>query len=479
VTMNAAIRRVFWGVVVLFALLAAFTARWSVFEAGSLKQNGLNKIPMLRELRDPRGPILASDGQTIARSVRRGGDAEAFYRRRYPLGLLFGHPVGYSYVERGGTGLERYYDDELVGRRAEFVSVLDSLLGRKREPRTMITALDADAQRIAGQALAGRAGAVVVIDPRTGRVPVYVSVPGYDPNAVRTDAGFRAFNRDTSSPLFDRVAQSAYPPGSTFKVVTATAALDTGAYGPTSIVNGDSPKKISGTSLANSGGRSWGDISLTTALTNSVNTVWAQVGEQVGAKTMIEYMKRFGFYDKPPIDLPRDAQGQVAASGLRENGDLLPSGAPIDVGRVAIGQERLAVTPLQMATVAATVANGGERVAPHLAVAFQDRTGRTTKRVATDRVTRVMSPSTARQLNQMMQNVVREGTGTAAALAGVHVAGKTGTAERALGNQAWFIGFAPAERPRYAIAVTVEQTTGQGGTVAAPIAREVLQSLLR
>lgn len=477
--MNVAIRRVFWSIAVLFALLAVFTARWSVFEAGSLKQNSLNKIPVLREQRDPRGPILTDKGQTIARSVRSGSGDNALYRRRYPLGPLYGHPLGYSYVQRGASGLERYYDDELVGRRAEFVSVLDSLLGRQRAPQTMITALDANAQRVAGQALAGRAGAVVVIDPITGAVPVYVSVPGYDPNSVRTDSGFNALNGDKGSPLFDRVAQSAYPPGSTFKVVTATAALDTGTYKPTSIVNGDSPKTISGTPLANSGGNSWGDISLTTALTNSVNTVWAQVGEKLGAQTMIEYMKRFGFYDIPPIDLPRGAHGQVAASGLRENGKLLPASAPIDVGRVAIGQERLAVTPLQMATVAATVANGGVRVAPHLADSFQDRTGRTTKRVATENVTRVMSPSTARQLNQMMQNVVREGTGTAAALAGVNVAGKTGTAERSGGNQAWFIGFAPAVRPRYAIAVTVEQTTGQGGTVAAPIAREVLQSLLR
>lgn len=477
--MNRSIRRVFWAVTLLFALLLANTARWSVVDADSLKQNSLNKIPSLREMRDPRGPVLAGGGETIARSVRRGRGHDAVYERRYPLGPLFGHPVGYSYVRRGVVGLERFYDDELVGRREEFVSVLDSLLGREREAQTMHTALDEQAQRVAGQSLAGRAGAVVVIEPRTGRVPVYVSVPGFDPSEVRTDAGYRVLRGATGEPrLFDRVAQSAYPPGSTFKVVTATAGLDSGAFTPDSVLNGDSPQDFSGTPLANSGGSDFGDISLTTALTNSVNTVWAQVGEKVGSETMIEYMKRFGFYDKPPVDLPRD---QVVASGLRESGELLNEDEPIDVARVAIGQERLAVTPLQMATVAATVANGGERVAPHVVERFSDKYGRTRERVKTDRVERVMTRATAAELNEMMQNVVREGTGGAASLAGIGVAGKTGTAEVKGGaaNQAWFIGFAPAERPRYAIAVTVQETTGQGGTVAAPIARSVLQSLLR
>lgn len=477
--MNRSIKRVFWGVVVLFALLAINTARWSVLEADSLKQNSLNKIPQLREMRDPRGPILTRDGATIARSARRGRGDNAIYERRYPRGALFGHPVGYAYVQRDVVGLERYYDDELVGRRDEFVSVLDSLLGRDRQAQTLLTSLDEQAQRVAGQALAGRAGAVVVIEPRTGKVPVYVSVPGYDPSAVRTSAGYRALRTAPGEPrLFDRAAQSAYQPGSTFKVVTAAAALDSGAYTPDSIVNGGSPKVFSGAPLANSGNQSFGDISLTTALTNSVNTVWAQVGEKVGAETLIDYMKRFGFYDKPPVDLPR---GEVVASGLRERGELLPQDAPIDVARVAIGQERLAVTPLQMATVAATVANGGERVAPRIADQFLDKYGRIKQRVATDNVQRVMTRATAAQLNQMMQNVVKEGTGTAAALAGISVAGKTGTAEVKGGtaNQAWFIGFAPAGRPRYAIAVTVQETTGQGGTVAAPIAHDVLQSLLR
>lgn len=477
--MNTAIRRVFYGVVVLFALLAFYTARWSIIDADALKRDTLNKIPQLREIREPRGPILTKAGGPIARSVRRGRGEDAIYQRRYPRGSLFGHPVGYSFVERDATGLEKYYDDQLTGRGEEFISILDSLLGREQEEQTLITTLDATAQTTAVSALAGRPGAVVVIEPRTGRIPVWASVPGFDPNDVRSDAGYTALQSASGEPrLFDRVSQSAYPPGSTFKVVTAAAALDSGEFKPSSVVNGDSPKVFSGRPMANSGNVSYGDVTLTTALTKSINTVWGQVGEEIGDDTMIEYMKRFGFYAKPPVDLP---EGQVAASGLRARGELLPDDTPIDVARVAIGQERLTVTPLQMATVAATVANGGVRVEPHLADQFRDRYGRVKDRVKTGEVERVISRRTAARLNEMMQNVVREGTGTAAALAGVDVAGKTGTAEVKGGaaNQAWFIGFAPADNPRFAIAVTVQETTGQGGTVAAPIVRDVFQSLLR
>jgi peptidoglycan glycosyltransferase len=280
------------------------------------------------------------------------------------------------------------------------------------------------------------------------------------------------------SPLFDRVSQSGYPPGSTFKVVTATAALDSGAYETDSVVNGDSPKEISGQPLANAGGQSFGDVSLTTALTNSINTVWAQVGEDVGGDTLFEYMDRYGFNRKPPIDLPRS---EVTASGVRdaETGKLIATADEVDVGRAAIGQERLAVTPLQMATVAATVANGGVRMEPRIAREFRDRDGRVAKTIRPQRATRVMSARTAAELTEMMTRVVGEGTGTAAALQGVNVAGKTGTAERGNGtNTAWFIGFAPVERPRYAVAVAVERTTGSGGEVAAPIAGGVLASLL-
>jgi peptidoglycan glycosyltransferase len=285
-------------------------------------------------------------------------------------------------------------------------------------------------------------------------------------------------NRAPGSPLLDRATQARYPPGSTFKVVTAAAALDTGKFTPDSVLDGSSPKTISGVPLQNFGGESFGPIPLTDALTHSVNTVWAQVGVRLGKRTMFDYMQRFGFGRKPPLDYPRR---QEDASGVFQGSRLLGAGDGVDIGRVAIGQERLQVTPLQMAMVAGAIGNDGNLMRPELTDRIVRKDGRVKQRIEPELESRVISKRAADQLAEMMGHVVEEGTGTAAALSGVRVAGKTGTAEVAGGaaNQAWFIAFAPIDKPRMAIAVTVERTQGQGGTVAAPIAKQVLEVLLR
>ena len=230
--------------------------------------------------------------------------------------------------------------------------------------------------------------------------------------------------------------------------------------------------------LANFGGQDFGEIDMTTALTNSVNTYWAQVGVQLGTETMYEYMDRFGFNARPPLDFP---QYLMRVSGVYDGGDLLDAGDSIDIGRVAIGQERLAVTPLQMAMVAAAVANDGKLARPTFVQSITDPDGRTTDELQPDVISTVMSEEAAAQLTELMTNVVAEGSGTAAALSGIEVAGKTGTAERDVDagiNQAWFIGFAPVAEPQIAVAATVERTSGTGGEVAAPIARQVMEVLL-
>ena len=473
--MNAQIVRLYAFVLLLFVGLVAFTSRWSVFEADELEANRANKRPLLEEQQIRRGLIVARDGRVIARN-RAVGESPRFYERIYPEGALFAHPVGYSFVERGRVGLEREYNNDLTGKRDEFESLLDEIRGREREGNDVFTTLDPEAQQVARDGLAGRNGSVVAIEPATGRVRALVSIPSYDPNEV--PRRFGDLSRAPGSPLLDRAVQSGYPPGSTMKVVTATAALDTGRYSPNSVVSGRSPKRIGGVPLNNFGNEDFGPITLTTALTNSVNTVWGEVGQKLGKETMFEYMRRYGFDRKPLIDLPRD---EIRASGVYgRGGRLLDADDAIDIGRVAIGQERLQVTPLQMGLVAAGVANGGSLMRPHLVEQVKDRDGRTVRRVKPSEQNRVMKESTAAQLASMMSDVVREGTGTAAALQGIDVGGKTGTAE--VGNdinQAWFIGFAPVGNPRVAVAVTVERTTGQGGTVAAPIAKSVMESLLR
>ena len=479
--MNRQIVQLFGVFAALFAVLVIFTSRWTVIEAESLADNPNNRRPLIEEQRIPRGLILASDGRTvIARSRGRGRGQNRIYTRSYPQGGLFAHPIGFSYIRNGRRGLELSHNDDLVGEEDEFESILSGLESRDQEGNDVVTNLDVAGTEAARNGLAGRKGAVVAIEPQTGKVRVMVSVPEYDPNAIPTQ--IKQFNRDrVNQPLLNRTTQELYPPGSTFKVVTATAGLDTETVQPDTVIDGSSPRTISGVPLENAGGQDFGPISFTDALTNSVNTVFAQVGERVGRERLVEYMRRFGFYEDPQLDYPGL---QMIPSGiLNGDGDFVDDG--FDVGRVAIGQGGLEgeirAGPLQMAQVAAAVANDGRLMKPRLADRIVRKDGRVKERIEPDLQAVVMKPETAEELTGMMSRVVEEGTGTAAALEGITVAGKTGTAEVGANReftQPWFICFAPVEDPRLAVAVTVERTTGQGGTVAAPIAKSVLEAVL-
>jgi peptidoglycan glycosyltransferase len=472
--MNRQIVKLFGFLLVLYALLFGFTSYWSIFDSDSLKANQANRRPLLEEQRIQRGNILAADGSVIAHSRPVGKGNNKVYVRNYPKGALFGNPIGYSFVTQGRVGFELAHNDELVGNKTEFLSILDELQGHAQKGDNVQSALDPAAQEAAVNGLAGRRGSVVAIVPSTGEVRAMVSIPEYDPNEIPKH--FAQLNRDESAPLFNRATQAGYPPGSTMKVVTATAALDSGEFTPSSTLSGRSPIEIDGVPLSNSGGEQFGTIDMTTALTNSVNTWWAQAGEKLGKDTMFKYMDRFGFNAKPRLDYP---SFQLAASGVFDGNKLLNPSDPIDIGRVAIGQERLRVTPLQMAEVAAAVANNGELMEPRLWSKVIDPDGRETK-LDPARQSRVMSEDTASELNTMMQSVVNEGTGTAGAVSGIDVAGKTGTAEISNGvNDAWFIGFAPADDPQIAISCIVEHTSGFGGPTCGPIFKAVAETILR
>jgi penicillin-binding protein A len=481
--MNRPIVRLFGLVIVMFAVLLAFTSRWTVFEASSLRDNPLNARSLLEQQRIDRGTIVAANGTVLARSVRSGESrgSEAVYERRYPTGEEFAHAIGYYYIDLGRTGLERFRNATLDGQTGtNLQSVLDQLQGKKRQGNTVYTTLDPAAQRVANAALAGHEGAVVALDPRTGAVEVMASSPSYEPNALRSTRSYERLAKDsTGKPLVNRVTQFGYAPGSTFKIVTATAALDTGRYTRESTVDGRNDVPVSGVPLANDDDESFGEITLTQALAKSVNTVWAQVAERVGKQTMARYMRRFGFDSKPRLDYPAE---EMSASGEYSGARLIsPTSAQVDVGRMGIGQDKLEVTPLQMAEVAAAVANGGRLMQPHMTSRIVDPEGRTVQRIAPHVQSVVMKPSTAAAVRAMMEAVVNEGTGTSAQIPGVQVAGKTGTAETQIGtaiNNVWFIAFAPASAPRVALAVTLKGVPGQGAAFAAPIARQVLERLL-
>jgi penicillin-binding protein A len=476
---NKPIVRLYGLVVVLFALLVAFTSRWTIFEAGALRQNALNRRSLLQQERIRRGRILAGDGTVLARSVR---GREGVYYRTYPPGGLFAQTVGYSFTDLGQSGIERYRNSALDGETSatNLQAILDQLQGKRRQGDEVITTLSPSAQRTAIAALGEHRGAVVALEPRTGAVEAMASTPSYDPNLLRSPSAYKRLTRNSSgTPLVNRATQFGYAPGSTFKVVTATAAIDTGQYTPQSQVSGKDGILVSGVPLSNDEHESFGQLTLTEALVKSVNTVYAQVAEHIGSWTLARYMNRFGFNRKPQLDYPSE---QMSVSGEYLGQRLLaPTSRRVDVGRLGIGQDKLQVVPLQMAEVAASVANRGRLMVPHLTDRVVDPEGRTVLTVAPRVQSVVMKSSTAASLTGMMEAVVTEGTGTAAQIPGVRVAGKTGTAETQIGtavNNVWFIAFAPAQNPRVAIAVTLQDVPGQGAQFAAPVARQVMETVL-
>ena len=479
--MNRQIVQLYTFICVLFGILVVATSWWTVWGREGLEENSANRRPILEDLRVPRGDILAANGTVVARSTPSGTGERKIYTRSYPEDGLFAHAIGYSFVDQR-VGLEQSRNDELTGEKNEFVTLFEEFVGRDREGDDVHTNLDLEAQRVATEALVGNVGAVVALEPSTGRVRVMASSPTFDPNEWEERS--RELNQAEGAPIVNRATQSRYPPGSTMKVVTAAAALDSGEYTPDSIVSGESPKVIGGAPLSNccaEGSGDYGPLTLTEGLTQSVNTVWAEVGEELGAETMLDYMEKFGFGSDPPLDYPHD---QMVESGVvKKSGDLADANDGFDVGRVAIGQGgeegQTQTTPLQMATVAATIGNDGVRMRPRLTDRIVDKDGRVRDTINPSEEERVIKTESADQLQAMMESVVASGTATGAQIPGVAVAGKTGTAERGDGtNNAWFISFAPADNPEVAIAVVVESTTGQGGQVAAPIAKQVMESLL-
>jgi peptidoglycan glycosyltransferase len=471
---NAPIARLFGVVVLLFVLLVVWTSRWTVIDSKALQNNTLNARTLIDEEKINRGRLLADNGEVLAKSVK---GTDGTYTRTYPTGSLFAQAVGYSIVSEGeATGLELSAGDDLRGVQTGLSSIFGPL-SSKQVGNDVYTTLDPKAQQAAVTGLAGRVGSVVAIDPQTGDLKVMYSNPTYNDNHPAA--------KGTGVSRFNNATQGGFPPGSTFKVVTTAAGLDSGKFTPNSMINGKSPLTVSGFPLENDGGTSYGLVTLTDALTNSINTVFAQVGQDVGRSTMETYMKRFGFYSIPPLDFPPNV---MRASGERRGAGgplLLPTNTAVDLGRMSIGQDKLLATPLQMAMVAAAVANHGKLMVPHMISRVVNQDGQVVSSTKPSVYSQVMTAAHADQEAQMMTDVVEEGTGQAANLEGIKVAGKTGTATVGGGttgtplDDAWFIGFAPVSNPKVAVAVVLPSLpNGYGGTYAAPIAAQIIKTLL-
>jgi len=352
--------------------------------------------------------------------------------------------------------------------------------------------LNPAAQELALQQLGDRCGAVVAMNPRTGAILTMASSPTFDPNLIDKPGGYAKIVKikgacGDGSALLNNATAGLFTPGSTFKMVTAAAAIDSGAFTPTSIFHDPGYCTEYGKKVSNAGNpdqkgpEAFGTVTLAQGFQHSINSVFCNVGMKIGAATILEYAKRFGFYSTPPLETPANER---APSGLYYNRKIEYPKHPntaVDPGRLAFGQEHLAVTPLQMLLVASTIANGGVVPRPYLVKKIIGPDGSTVRATKPDNLGRAIKPQTAADLTQMMISVVQAGTGTAAQIPGIQVAGKTGTAETNVNGvyTAWFVAFAPADDPKVAVAVVIEkQLNGFGGAVAAPIAKLVLEKLL-
>ncbi len=473
--MDRSIRRLYLTMAGGFVALTVLLGYWQVVAAGGLSNRAGNQQTLQRERLVDRGRVLTADGKVLAASRARRIEGQRVFERIYPQGSLAAHAVGYASPREGKTGLESTYNRFLTGSFGT-EPILRRLNLREKRGADLHTYLRSEVQRAAVDALGDSPGAVVAIAPRTGGVIALASAPTFDPAAIATN--FESIAARPGAPLLDRGTGGTYPPGSTFKVVTATAALESGLYTPTSRFDDTGSFNTPGGPITNFGGRRFAQHALREAFTRSINTTFARIGAALGAAQLGATMSAYGFGKRPPIDLPEQ---EVVISGRRQDGQLLPNDQRgEDVARIAIGQERLDVTPLQMAMVVQAIANEGTLLAPRLVQRITDRGGSVVRQHSPEEIGQVATAQTAAELAGMMQNVVDEGTGTAASLSGLSVAGKTGTAETGDSgrNQAWFIGFAPVENPQIAVAVVIEDTSGTGGTVAAPVAARVMDAAL-
>ena len=492
--MNRQVSRLALTALVLMIALIVATTYWQTWAQAGLADRQDNEIQRVAKFTIKRGLIYAGDGKTVlaANRAKRVGN-QTLYFRRYPQGKLAPHVVGYSTQTRSQAGIERSLDDYLTGSNANLNTVFKTALERLRgvtvKGNNVYLTIDPRAQRIANEALAGKCGAVVAIEPSTGKVLALASSPTYNENLVERNFGLiRRISATCKppAPLLDRATQGLYAPGSTFKIVTAAAALDTGRFTPDSTFFDPGYCEEYGQRISNAGNpdhtgpESFGQVNFTTALQHSINAVFCNIGKAIGAGTILDYAARFGFYSRPPLETPLNER---AASGLYKGHKLFRPRDParqVDPGRLAFGQERLLVTPLQMAMVAAAVANQGVVMRPTLVDKIVSPGGSTVQRTHPDKLGRAIKAKTASELTAMMEAVVTGGTGTAAKIPGVRVAGKTGTAETGVAHvyTAWFIAFAPADNPKVAVAVVVENG-GFGGASAAPIAKTIMQAILR
>ncbi len=473
-TIAANVRGLTLAIAVAFLATSVGVGYWTLVASSELATDPFNPR-LVAAVRDrPRGSILDSTGGVLAQSVRTPGG----YTRRYTDRSL-AQVVGYASYTYGSAGIEATYAESLIGQDpADPIATWRArYLGEREAPGSVVLGIVPKVQQAAAAALGNRRGAVIALDPRTGAIIASVSFPGYDANQIVDPAteslAWKQVNGNAGRPLIDRARSGLYAPGSTFKLVTGAAALESGVD-PNAKVRVDDPWQADrswGDYYVRSASHAHGDYTMADAYRLSENIYFAQLGLRIGGDRLAEYAQRFGIGSAPRCDLPASA-GQLSNTGSL--------GRPTLVADTSYGQGELLTSPLQMALVAAAIGRGGIMPTPHYALEVRDGAGNTIRTIAPGPSGQVVSPRTAAAITQMLVGAVA-GPGAyafGAKIAGVNVAGKTGTAENPGGApHGWFVGFAPAEAPVVAVAVIIENTP-QGGVDAAPVGGRVMAAAL-
>jgi len=482
--MNKTIRRT--SVFVLLLVLALLLrATWVQFYDGqALADDKDNRRNAIETYAEPLGNIIVA-GESITGSARTsGGDLK--YKRTYKDGRLYAAVTGYASQAYAPTQLEGIYQDLLNGTDNKLKTVMDTITDQRAAPGNVVTTIDPDVQKAAYDALGGKKGAAVAIDPASGKILAVVSTPSYDPTSL-TDANtagtaWKKLNADPDKPLTNRALRQPLPPGSTFKLVVAAAALEDGLYSSVDDrTDSPDPYTLPGTTrqLSNENPNApCANASIRTALQYSCNNVFAKMAVTLGQDKVRAMAEKFGF-DDTEQDVPVRAYTSVYPSDMNRSSTAL----------TGIGQFDVTATPLQMAMVSAAIANGGKLVSPHMVSQTTDSGGDVIKNYDDSTSTKqVVSSGTAQQLQSAMQTVVEKGTGTNARISGVTVGGKTGTAQHGENNSqtpyAWFTSYGKTGGKEVAVAVVVEQSDAarsevSGNGLAAPVARAMMEAALK
>lgn len=464
--LNKRIAIVFTVFAALMSLIVLNLTYVQILAPDSIADKPQNYRIALDEMSTERGEIITSDGVIVAKSEKAGDT----FKRVYPYGPVYAPVSGFLSARFGRSCIEDALNDELTSQtpRDQVNNFFSILTGKKIPGNDVFLTINSKVQRTAVVALGKRRGAVVAIEPETGAVLALASFPTFNPNTV--DKQWSKLAGSAYSPLLNRATQGRYVPGSAFKLISAATAISLGITKPPSRFVDVGKWKVGGATVVNYGGEIFGEHDFIEALTFSINTTFAKVGVEIGAPRLVEFTNRFGFNETIPLEI-----------ATKES--FIPSPGEMDQAELAwtaVGQGKLLATPLEMALVASSIANGGAMQKPFLVKEVRSKSGYVVERTEPVVWKTPIDSDVADALSKMMDHVVEEGTGQAAAIHGVVVAGKTGTAqlsEKGKSN-AWFVGFAPADAPKIAVAVLVEQSTGTGGRVAAPIAKKVMQAVV-